>query len=410
MKEKYTKSTRQISLNVVQTEIDSIRRKNVQKTGLRVYNQGYIGCAGAMGAYVEEDLFEKATKSLEGKIPYDFKPTGNLQRSEDYRRKILDEERMLEEFSAFLAALRSDQPMFTFANKINLTEEEHRIHNDQGLDLRFKDRILEVGLLFKEKSSVNVMDGFVGFWGRNYDRKKGLSEVNNIMNAYQNEVDLPKKKKLPVIFRTGDMTAYIKFLKDLDGNSYGSKSSLFSEKIGKDIFSPEFTLYQSRNPEETLLTPFFDVEGTVHPDERVSLVENGVLMSPFTDKRSAKKYDLPLTGSAAAEYDGIPTIGSPKLTIKDSGKTAKELLEGETGVFVMVASGGDFTPQGNFGSPVQLAFLFDGEKSIGRLPELKISSNVFDMYGKDFIGVSSDTIGPLNHEKYLMMYMEVSEM
>ena len=254
------------------------------------------------------------------------------------------------------------------------------------------------------------MDGFVGFWGRDYDREKGLMEVNKIMDAYQNTVELPNKKKLPVIFRTGDILPLIKFLKDLDGNCYGSKSSLFSGKIKEKIFASKFTLLQNRNKEDTLLTPFFDVEGTVQLDGRAPLVEDGVFLSPFTDKRSAKKYDLPLTGAAEAEYDGIPTIGKPKLTIKDSGKTAKELLEGEVGVFVMVASGGDFTPQGNFGSPVQLAFLFDGEKIMGKLPELKILSNIWDMYGKDFIGVSSDNVGPLNPEKYLIMQMEVSEM
>ena len=409
-REKYTINTRQISLNVVQTEIDSIRRKNISKTGLRIFREGLVGCAGAIGKYREEDLLKRAISSLQGNIPYDFKLSKDISRSVDLRQKFIDEKYVAEEFAIFLENIRKEQPDFIFANKINLTEEEHRIHNDLGLDLQFADRVLEVGLLFKEKTSVNVMDGFVGFWGREYDRNLGLEEINKICTAFQNKVDLPKQKKLPVIFRTGDRVPFIKFLKDLDGNSYGSNSSLFSGKIDSKMFSEDFTLYQNRKATDTLLTPFFDVEGSINPDDRYALVKEGVLIGPFTDKRAAGKYQLPLTGSAAGEYDGIPTIGSPQLTIKESEKTAKELLEGEPGILVMMASGGDFTPQGNFGSPVQLAFLFDGENIIGKLPELKISSNIYDMYGKDYIGVSKDTIGPLNNEKYLMMRMDVSKM
>jgi PmbA protein len=79
------------------------------------------------------------------------------------------------------------------------------------------------------------------------------------------------------------------------------------------------------------------------------------------------------------------------------------------GIFVLIASGGDFTPEGNFGTPVQLAFLTDGEKLIGRLPELNVTSNVFDMFGNSFIGVSKDSHTPLSNSKYMIMNMNVSK-
>lgn len=132
-------------------------------------------------------------------------------------------------------------------------------------------------------------------------------------------------------------------------------------------------------------------------------------MTPYTDKKTAKKYNLDLTGAATSEYDGVPTLGIPELKIKESEKTAKELLGGEMGIFVLMASGGDFTPEGNFGTPVQLAFLFDGEKFVGRLPELNVSSNVFDMFGNSFRGVSKNTISPVLNSRFLIMDMKVSE-
>jgi len=39
-----------------------------------------------------------------------------------------------------------------------------------------------------------------------------------------------------------------------------------------------------------------------------------------------------------------------------------------------ISSGGDFTPDGGFAGPVQVSFLFDGERLIDKLPEFTVSS------------------------------------
>ena len=158
--------------------------------------------------------------------------------------------------------------------------------------------------------------------------------------------------------------------------------------------------------------PFFDAEGTVNDDHRCTLIRGGVLVAVRTDKKNAAKYGLPLTGSARGEYDSVPTLGSPpsdlpSLQIASTGKTMKELLDGRKGFLVWIASGGDFAPDGHFETPVQLAYLFDGEKLLGRLPELSISSHLYDMLGQDFIGVSSDSLTSLSKLDVIAMNMKV---
>ena len=69
---------------------------------------------------------------------------------------------------------------------------------------------------------------------------------------------------------------------------------------------------------------------------------------------------------------------------------------------------------------IQNSLLFDGEKGLGRLPEFKIASTVFDkslpnmskiastvfdMFGKDFIGVSSDR--PIYYDKQLLVRVNI---
>jgi len=88
----------------------------------------------------------------------------------------------------------------------------------------------------------------------------------------------------------------------------------------------------------------------------------------------------------------------------------KEILNGDKGILIFISTGGDYSPEGKLASPVQLAFLTDGDKLIGRLPQLQISSNLFDMYGNAFRGASSDTLYPDSFENYLVFNMKTSKL
>jgi len=80
------------------------------------------------------------------------------------------------------------------------------------------------------------------------------------------------------------------------------------------------------------------------------------------------------------------------------------------GILVWIASGGDFTSEGAFATPVQLAYLFDGNNRVGRLPELSVSSHLYDMFGKDFCGVSTDSLTSLAKANLAVMNMNVTKM
>ena len=87
--------------------------------------------------------------------------------------------------------------------------------------------------------------------------------------------------------------------------------------------------------------------------------------------------------------------------VQDSGKTISEILDGRKAIFIYITAGGDFTPEGDFASPVQLAFYFDGQKLSGRLPQIQVSSNLYKMFGDDYLGVSTDTLFSHAKNKYI---------
>jgi len=179
--------------------------------------------------------------------------------------------------------------------------------------------------------------------------------------------------------------------------------------MGTDKFHKDLTIWQTHNPMDGIME-FFDMEGWVNPDYRITLIEKGKILKGYTDKQISAKYNLPYTGCASGSYDSIPKLGGAPLQLKPSEKSLKELLNGELGIYVYISSGGDFTHTGDYGAPVQVAFLTDGEHLLGKLPELNIGSNLFNMFGSDYIGVSKNKIYLHDFSHYLVMNMNVSKL
>ncbi len=407
-REKYTIEVDQVCLNVVQTSIDSIRSKKVKRTGLRLFDNGSIGVAGALGNVDDELLEKRAREALELGIPYPYELTSELNTERSISADINSAEELLEEAEQLLEELRERQPNFSFGNKIILTERKVSLTNSRGLSLVDNSSFLEIVLVIKDKKSPNIMDAYTGYEGVKYDRSEFLRITDDICNAYSNEIKDFEDGKYPVIFMA-DGPHMMKFYDTLHGMLYGSGGSLLSGKINQNVFSDSFTLYNTRNNDDGVFRTFFDTEGTVNKGFRYPLVESGVLKSPYTNKKASAMFDLPLTGEAGGDYDSVPNIDIPSFKILESEKTITELLEGKKAVFAFIASGGDFTSDGSFASPVQFAILFDGTRFIGRLPDVDISSHFYEMFGEDFIGVGRDSITTLAPMKLTAINMEVKK-
>ena len=392
IKERYTNKYKEITINILQSKIKSVRKKDITKTGIRVYKDGFIGIAGGVGEIDEAELERQAIENLKLEIPYPYDPSTDNKMAVDYRKDTPSNEKFVEEVEELLEVLREEFPDFIFSNNIKIGEIETGLCNNRGLDLSSKDRMVAAEIVIKEKKSINVFDAFSTYLGRVYDGDQILANTREILNAYRNKVDLPNSGIMPVVFLEGDILPFKKLIIELDGYKVGTGASLFTDFIGQKKFNENFTLYQSAQEEDETTIEFFDAEGVINEGLRYPLIENGRIISPYTDKKTAAQFNLPLTGSASSAYDKVPSLTHKNYTIDSSNKTLKELLDGKLGILSFIASGGDFSQEGLFASPVQLAFLTDGEKLIGRLPELNLSGELYTMFGDGFKGLSTDKL------------------
>lgn len=406
IKERYISNVKETSINVINSNLDSLRFKNDIKTTFRIYKDGFIGVKGAIGTFNEKKLEKEAIEALNCKIEYPFNPTENKQKCIDKRSKFVKEDNIVTETDDFLYALRIKYPDFIFSNELSLKETTTKLLNDKGLSLEYNDKSFNTKLLFKHKSSSNSFDGHIVTEERRYDRSLLLNEISIILNAYTNKVDLPQNATYPVIFMSS-MLPISKFISDLDANLYTSGNSLFSNKIEQKLFNENFSLYQSLNPDDVINKPFFDAEGIINNEYRYPIIEKGILKAAYTDKGTSHKYNLPLTGSAISLYNEIPELGYINYKILESQNTLKALLSGDIGILVIMSPYENFTPNGDYSAKVQLSFLFDGEKLLGRLPEIELTSNIYDMFGSCFRGISKDTFMPFSTSKFGVMDLNV---
>ena len=131
-KEGYKITVRETSLNISQSHVDSVRKKEIVKSGCRVYADGCIGIAGTLGEATDKTWAE-AEANLALKIPYPFLPEKNVQRTRDLREMDMSDEAFIRNAEDLLAELRAQFPDFVFSNKISVSETEVSMHSDAGL-------------------------------------------------------------------------------------------------------------------------------------------------------------------------------------------------------------------------------------------------------------------------------------
>lgn len=403
-KEKLIWHTNDISLNVTAGKIDSFRRTEETKNTVRVYEDGKIGIAGSLGEIDEEALTEAAKKALSYGIEYPCELSCNKLNADDAHEIIAPKE-FISKMQHFLDRISEECPNFSVSDKIKLSELRHTYENSKGAHLFSSSSWLEYSLIFQNKGAGNLFDASYEGYAAEFDEDKAVKDCKLIHDSFYRNVDI-EEGEYPVF-----MLPHVLIGRTLDRffpNSYASGASLLSGKIGEKVFSEKLTLFDDRNHETCLDACAFDDEGEYAPDFRQVLVKDGVLTNVLTSKFFSKNFGLPAAATAGAAYDGVPQYSANSCCTKPTAGSADEITE-EKAVLVMIASGGDMTPEGHFATPVQLAFLVEKGEIVGRLPDIGISGEYFELLGEDYLGTVEKAFFPSLGNSYMACRMKVTK-
>lgn len=141
--------------------------------------------------------------------------------------------------------------------------------------------------------------------------------------------------------------------------------SVYRGKIGKTVASPLVTLVDDGSLPGLLGSGICDDEGS--PCRRNVLIEKGVLRGYLTDRTSARKDGLALTGNGRrSSYRSIPQPRMTNTFIEPGSSSPEEMLKGmKEGLFVKKMGGGEVDPtSGDFVFQVTEGYLVKDGRAV----------------------------------------------
>lgn len=382
-KEKYTNIINSAEASIVENKIVSFDKINNLETSYRVHQDGFVGIHYQVGKIEDEEGYKKAEINLKLKRPYPFELEKGV-RSCDKSEKPFDDKQILGAAKKVLNYLHKKYPDYTFGGKVNSFFWEERMENSCGMDFQCKDANSSINLFFKHKNSKDINDGGIFYTSRNLKLKPFYKIVDNYLENFTKTVEMPED--CLIIDKYYGYTGLLRECLSLEKIKNGT--SLLSGKIGQQVFSEDLTVYNDVSDKNRWMTCFWDGDGVVPKGDKVFFIKNGKIIRGYCGKKVAKMYNVKTTGNEGINYCDIPSGSHNSMSLKIGKKFAKELLNGRLAIIPVQASGGGFKEKGDYTMPVQIGLLTDGEKILGRVPPFTIVSNLFDMFGKDFIGIA----------------------
>ncbi|MBQ8284032.1 MAG: hypothetical protein IJX75_02960 [Clostridia bacterium] len=407
-KEYLVNVSNEITLNVTDGKVDSYRVKDETQSTVRVYDNDKIGVAGALGDADWTALEKQAKEKLNDGIPYPCKLNKGVKKSVIRDKAVVAEQDLIRTTKRLAKKVANACPRFLINGKTQAIRRKGSYKNSQDTDLAYENNSFTVFFQVKDKDSSNIADAYyqtnVSTYGK-ITENKIVNDMKTLHDAFFGEkVTLPDGK-YPVIVAPYDVLGNV--VKDFIAEYYISGGSLFSGKLGEKIFNENLSVCIDRNPKTNRAAAFYDSEGEIAKDYRAPIIENGTFKNVLNNKNTSTMFNLPLSKTSAAPYDGVPSIGVPGLYLKRTAPDLKTMLGAEKAVYIAITSGGDMTTEGVVGMPVQLAFLVENGKITARLTDFSASGNIKEMLGEDFVGVSAKDVFDAVDSEVLVTKMNV---
>lgn len=385
-------------INVVAGAVESLRINNITENTVRVYDNGCIGVEGSLGEANWSELEQKATAKISQGIPYPETHEDAKSLSIDAVRHIFDEKDFIPQITHLLERLAKENPEFLFNNKILLNSSDDVYESSDKVRYGYKGNQFVISLTIKYKGSANIMDESYGCESDYFNEDQICHDVKLKCDAFLKQLPHVEEDEVIVI---GDYEPIQYAVQHLIADMYFNNASLLSGKLGQKLFNERFSLLINRDPSQQINLDFFDAEGVVNDNFVNYIVKNGVLERLLTCKRSAAQYNTENLGAAAANYTGVPNIGAGGFEVANTAKNLSELVTGKA-VYLSVTGGGDMTPSGDISMPVNVAYLYEEGKLLGKLPEFAVSANLFELLNDGFVGVCEQGLFEFGKQKYFV--------
>ncbi len=374
--EVYLETGRNLSIQVLNGEIDTIEEASTAGIGFRVIVDGKIGfshCNDFNENALEDTLkraieFAKLTSPDENNVlPADFGVT-EIQGLYDPQIAEIPMEKKIE-MALKVEELALADPRISKSSGAGYGEGEGEVFiaNSKGISKNYKTNACSIGVSVVAEKEEQKNTGGEYCSRRFFADLQPLEEIaNEAAEKAASLIDpvmIPTQKAAVIIDTSAARSIIGGIISALDGERVLQGASFLKDSLDKPFASELLTIVDDGTREKGLGSAPFDGEGV--PTQKRVLVEKGVVKGFIYNSIAAKRAGVSSTGNASrGGFTGLPGIGTHNLFVEAGANTPEEIIAATTsGLLVTEITGyGINAVNGNFSGGASGFWIENGKK------------------------------------------------
>jgi PmbA protein len=380
-------------------------------TALRVIRKGQLGFAASSDNTAMNKLAANALESATygDKVPFSFQDSQPAPAVRTFDKAVADLSipRLVGIGREILDLVLEVEPEARCNISVERSLVSASIRNQKGLEVSFQTSPLSLGVEIDriEGNDVLILYDQMGttVWEKDYlDFARRL--VEKLKKA--RTITGIRPGKMPVLFApSGTLALGLPLSQGLNGKEVYKGTSPMAGKIGEKLFDEKLTIIDDGTIDGKFASASYDDEGV--PRRRNLLIDKGVLKSFIYDLKTAAQSGVISTGNASRSLFTPPEPSFTNLVVQPGETPLKDILAGiDEGILVedLIGLGQGNIISGAFSNPLALAFKIEKGEITGRVKDLSIAGNVYDLL-KNVAAVSQEAlwVNSTFHAPYILI-------
>jgi PmbA protein len=384
----------------VEFEANRFKTSKVEETSgvaVRVVRNGRLGFSASSDERALDRLVHNVLESASfgDVVPLSFPAPGRAPqvRSFDPAIPALPVERLVAIGQEIVDLMLSTDPEVRVNISLTRGVEHTSIRNQAGTEAAFRRSPLTIGAEVAriEGDDVLILYDMLGttLWDEDYIAfARRLTEKLLLAR----KITTMRTARMPVLFSpSGALTLALPLMEGVDGKNVFTGVSPLCGKVGQKLLDEKVTLVDDGTLDGRAGSAPYDDEGVPH--SRNLLFDRGVLRGFLYDLKTAAQSGVESTGNGSRSLFRQPRPTPTNLILAGGETPLAQIIAGiDHGLLVedVLGLGQGNVISGAFSNPVALAFQIENGEIVGRVKDLSIAGNVYDLL-KDVAAVSRET-------------------
>ncbi len=392
-------------------ELKSFKNSEFTKKALRKFEDNKIYYFSFFGDVDDNSLINQAKVIPDVGIPFSYQLN-------DWKSQVFNDQRSLQLKLELLEDEASDieKKLRIFTNDFAISGVYDRVLNKIEIVDNEKNKLEAISIhntnwyAYTRLGSGSIMDGF--FWNASLNMNPDyIKECLHLGLDHFDKKAQIENGQYPVLFvdKNEAEDSFLRKIKDsLMADKYFQKSGLLTDKLNHRVFNEKLTVFDTTSDTSSGIFNPFDFEGYIRKERNLNIVENGVVKNVIADLNQSSKYNILQTGNSIRDFKSTTITNYNSLIIKPGLKSTEEILKSLPAcILVFLGGGSDFSDLGDYSFPVQVSYLYEYGKPMGRLESLSLNANVFEMFGDNLIEIASNNFYKSEASPSVFMKMNV---